>query len=209
VGCDGCHLPRVTYGLLEGMMSHRPTRPRPQDLRGRHDQPDACTQCHVDRSRAWAADALAAWSSTATPALTPTPAPPSAPSDLEDLPQVVLDLYGGDPIQRALAAHALTRPAAPFAPDRRMAWLVDALEDDYPAVRWFAFRGLRQLAEHAADPRPLAALQVPHAMEDPGLRAVLVDELRALLGPGPLADRPGLAATLHERRDDQAIWIGE
>lgn len=217
VGCDGCHLPRVTYGLLEGMMSHRPTRPRPQDLRGRHDQPDACTQCHVDRSRAWAADALVAWGSTAAPstsatsALTPTAAPPHAPSDLPDLPdlpQVVLDLHGGDPIQRALAAHALTRPAAPVAPVRRMAWLVDALEDDYPAVRWFAFRGLRQLAEHA-DPRVRAALQVPHAMEDPGLRAVLVDELRAVLGPGPLADRPGLASTLHERRDDQAIWIGE
>jgi hypothetical protein len=201
IGCDGCHLPRITYGLLEGMMSHRPTRPRPQDLRGRHDQPDACTQCHVDRSRAWAADALEAWAAGVEP-----PAPGSTPGDL---PQVVLDLHGGDPIQRALAAHALARPQAPLAPATRMAWLVDALEDDYPAVRWFAFRSLRRLAEHAADPRVPRALAVANAMEDPGLRAMLIDELRAALGPGPLAQREPLASSLHERRDDQAIWIGE
>lgn len=199
VACDGCHLPRVTYGLLEGMMSHRPTRPRPQDLRARHDQPDACTQCHVDRTRAWAGDALEAWAAGAEP---PAPAG-DAPS------QVVLDLHGGDPIQRALAAHALARPQAPVAPAVRMAWLVDALEDDYPAVRWLAFRGLRRLAEQASHAPARAALDVPQAMEDPGLRAVLVDDLRAALGPGPLDAVPELAASLHARRDDQAIWIGE
>lgn len=211
VGCEGCHLPRVTYGLLEGMMSHRPTRPRPQDLQGRHDQPDACTQCHVDRSRAWAADVLAAWAGRASPAPPAVPEPPAHDplAGADDVAQVVLDLHGGDPIQRALAAHALARPEAPVAPAQRMAWLVDALEDDYPAVRWFAFRGLRQLAADAADPRVRAALEVPGAMEDPGLRAVMVDDLRAALGPGPLADRPALASDLHARRDDQAIWIGE
>jgi hypothetical protein len=239
VGCDGCHLPRITYGLLEGMITHRPTRPRPQDLLGRHDQPDACTQCRVDRTRAWAADALATWSGATTkiqpdarpaneirleaddaedPSVTPpagTPAIPSAPATsdslfaADDLPQVVLDLHGGDPIQRALAAHALARPEPPVPPAQRMAWLVDALEDDYPAVRWFAFRGLRRLAAETSDARALAILETPSMMEDPGLRTVAIDELRAHLGPGPLADRPELAAALHERRDDQAIWIGE
>ena len=126
-----------------------------------------------------------------------------------ELPQVVLDLHGGDPIQRALAAHALARPEPPVAPAQRMAWLVDALEDDYPAVRWFAFRGLRRLARAADDPRVEASLAVPQAMEDPGLRAVMIDELRAVLGPGPLTHAPELAAALHDRRDDQAIWIGE
>jgi hypothetical protein len=212
VGCDGCHLPRITYGLLEGMMSHRPTRPRPHELRGRHDQPDACTQCHVDRSRAWAADALTAFAADGSAAAaTPAAEKPRPPAldGADDLPQVLLDLHGGDPIQRALAAHALVRPEVPVAPALRMAWLVDALDDDYPAVRWFSFRGLRRLAARVPDPRVRAALAAPGAMEDPGLRAVLVDELRAALGPGPLADRPGLAAELHARRDDQAIWIGE
>lgn len=199
VGCEGCHLPRTTYGLLEGMMSHRPTRPRPQDLRGRDDQPDACTQCHTDRSRAWAARALDAWARGESP-------PPPQP---DELARVALDLHGGDPIQRALAAHALARPQAPAPAPQRMAWLVDVLEDDYPAVRWFGYRGLRRLADQAARSDVMQALDAPGAMEDAGLRAVLVDELRARLGPGPLADQPALVQTLHQRRDDQAIWIGE
>jgi hypothetical protein len=56
--CQDCHMPRITYGLLEGMISHRITIPRPQAWIGRHDQPDACTQCHVDRSRTWAAESM-------------------------------------------------------------------------------------------------------------------------------------------------------
>ncbi|MCA9705356.1 MAG: hypothetical protein KDK70_05885 [Myxococcales bacterium] len=150
VGCAGCHLPRVTYGLLEGMMSHRPTRPRPQDLQGRDDQPDACTQCHVDRTRRWAAEALAAWSAGQTPRAGPA----------EEPSRIVRDLHGGDPIQRALAAHALARPEPPVPASQRMAWLVDALEDDYPAVRWFGYRGLRRLAASAPAPGPTSLARV-------------------------------------------------
>jgi hypothetical protein len=58
VDCQGCHMPRITYGLLEGMISHRIASPDPGAWVGRHDQPDACTQCHVDRSRTWAAEQL-------------------------------------------------------------------------------------------------------------------------------------------------------
>src|SRR5690606_40528593 len=59
VDCLDCHMPAITYGLLEGMISHRITSPDPGAWIGRDDQPDACTQCHVDRSRLWAAEAMA------------------------------------------------------------------------------------------------------------------------------------------------------
>ncbi|MEM7158933.1 MAG: cytochrome c3 family protein [Myxococcota bacterium] len=194
VDCEGCHMPRVTYGLLEGMMSHRITRPRPQDLLERDDQPDACTQCHVDRSRAWAAEALSAW--------------PGEPDPPQAAAAVLLDLHGGDPIARALAAHALSRPEASAPAARRMAWLVDALEDDYPAVRWFGFRGLRAMAARH-QPELLSILETPGAMEDAGLRVSMIDELRARLGPGAFARQPERLQRLHEQRDDKAIWIGE
>ena len=125
VSCVDCHMPRVTYGLLEGMMSHRVTTPDPKALLGRTDQPDACTQCHVDRARDWA----------------------NSPSDGS---RVELDLLGGDPVQRALAAHALARPGAVGDVERRKARSRSALEDDYPAVRWFAWRGYRALAPRDA-----------------------------------------------------------
>ncbi len=171
VGCDGCHLPRVTYGLLEGMMSHRITRPRPQDLVGRDDQPDACTQCHVGRTRTWAAQAATRWPGVEEPT--------SAPS------RVAKDLHGGDPIARALAAHALARPRVPFDPRARMAWLVDALRDDYPAVRWFGYRGLEALARRHGDAVVTELLAAPGSMEDPGLRTLMVQQLAEHLGPGP------------------------
>src|SRR5690606_18462303 len=59
VDCLDCHMPAITYGLLEGMISHRITSPDPGAWIGRDDQPDACTQCHVDRSRLWAAESMA------------------------------------------------------------------------------------------------------------------------------------------------------
>jgi predicted CXXCH cytochrome family protein len=55
LSCVDCHMPRTTYGLLGGMISHRISTPAPAELVGQHAMPDACTQCHVDRSRAWAA----------------------------------------------------------------------------------------------------------------------------------------------------------
>ncbi len=195
VPCEGCHMPRVTYGLLEGMMSHRITRPRPQDMVGQDDRPDACTQCHVDRDRAWAAQALRGEAQGAAVGHGPS--------------AVVSDLHGGDPIQRALAAHALARDETPVDASTRLAWLVDALEDDYPAVRWFGYRGLRTLAARHGDATVTEALSVPGAMEDPGQRAVLVDELRRHLGPGALANDPRLQRELRAQRDDRAIWIGE
>lgn len=202
VDCQGCHMPRVTYGLLEGMISHRITSPDPGAWLGRHDQPDACTQCHVDRSRAWAAAQL--------PALGLKSGPPAGPAAPEEAwaSRVVLDLYGGDPVQRVLAIHALTRPGVPVAPQIRRPWLVDALEDEYPAVRWFAWRALRGLADATPDGAAITAALAsydPHA--DAARRLPAVDALRARLGPGPLS--PEQRAALDERQAAFLLWIGE
>src|SRR5690606_20235400 len=145
VTCQGCHMPRITYGLLEGMISHRITIPRPQALIGRHDQPDACTQCHVDRSRTWAAQALPELG-FAGPAKLPEPA-----ADESWGSRVELDVLGGDPLQRVLAIHALSRAGTPAPAERRVAAISAALDDEYPAVRWFAWRALQELCppEHA------------------------------------------------------------
>ncbi|MBA3550384.1 MAG: hypothetical protein H0T76_28245 [Nannocystis sp.] len=207
VDCQGCHMPRITYGLLEGMISHRISSPDPAAWIGRHDQPDACTQCHVDRSRAWAAAQL--------PALgflkgVGGPARPEAPEEAWGS-RVVLDLYGGDPVQRVLAIHALTRPVVPVASQIRRAWLVDALEDEYPAVRWFAWRALRSItvdgdegAEDAAITAALAAYD-PHA--EAAARLPAVDALRARLGPAPLT--PEQRSALEMRQAEFMLWIGE
>jgi hypothetical protein len=123
--------------------------------------------------------------------------------------RVVLDLHGGDPIQRNLAAHALSRPGASGDAEQRMAWLVAALDDEYPSVRWFAWRGLRSLARARGDEPTLALVSAFDYLAPVEVRAPVVGELRARLGPGALEHVPELLERLEEHRQDKAIWIGE
>jgi hypothetical protein len=196
VSCAGCHLPRTTYGLLLGMQSHRITVPDPAAALGHVDRPDACTQCHVDRSRAWAATAMG------------TPVS-DASGDLDALPRIAVDLLGGDPIQRALATDALARTEATGSPTLRAAWLVDALEDDYPAVRWMAARALDRLAAAPTGPVLHDLLSRYDPLADPAERVAPVQALRQRLGPGALAEHPDTRDALIDARADVEIWIGE
>lgn len=201
--CMDCHMPRITYGLLEGMISHRITIPDPGRWVGRDDQPDACTQCHVDRSRGWAAQGMEKLGLHGTE---PGPADPS-----EDwASRVGLDLLGGDPLQRNLAAHALARPGATGEPRERMAWLVDALEDEYPSVRWFGWRAIRTLAQDVGDHTVLDLCADFDYLGDPADRLAVVDELRRHLPRGGRpVDEVHRRDQVTARRERVAIWIGE
>lgn len=203
VDCLDCHMPRVTYGLLEGMLSHRITSPDPAALIGRHDQPDACTQCHVDRSRRWAAEAMAGLG------LTGSPLDPGREDPLERrASRVLLDLQGGDPIQRNLAAHALAWPAAVGDLRERMAALAGALEDEYPSVRWFAWRGLRALGQASGDAALVAILAEYDYLGPVEGRIEVVARVHAALG-GPDLDHDARFDDLAGARAQAAIWIGE
>ncbi|MBX7079724.1 MAG: hypothetical protein K1X88_11090 [Nannocystaceae bacterium] len=202
--CVACHMPRTSYGLLQGMISHRIGSPDPAAAVGLHDRPDACTQCHVDRSRSWAVASL--------PALG---LPAHAPARAEDPRErwgsrILLDLHGGDPIQRALAVDALARPDAPVDPRVRLSWLLDALVDDYAAVRFMAWVGARALAAEsgldAAVTDALAGFDPEAAVQT---RLATWQQLRRALGPGPFDDAPERALELEASRDAVAIWIGE
>lgn len=200
VDCFDCHMPRITYGLLEGMASHRITSPDPGALVGRHDQPDACTQCHVDRSRRWAAESMA------TLGLRGSPAGDEDPLERRGS-RVLLDLRGGDPIQRNLAAHALAQPDASGSIESRMAWLAGALEDEYPSVRWFAWRGLRALAEPAGQTELLAALAGFDYLAPLEARVEAIGRIHQQLGAGD--SNEDLFEELAQARAETAIWIGE
>jgi hypothetical protein len=212
VDCLGCHMPRITYGLLEGMITHRISSPDPAAWLGRADQPDACTQCHVDRSRAWAAESMAQLG------LRGSSAPHSALPEEAEASRIVLDLLGGDPIQRNLAADALAQPGATGSLEQRLAWLAEGLEDEYPSVRWFAWRGLRTLVaklprSDAGDRERREALERALAQFDYlgpiTERVEAITAIRARVGPSPLLDRVELRERLLSDRQALAIWIGE
>jgi len=173
-GCYACHMPPTTYGLLAIHPSHRITNPDPARA-WRHDMPEACTLCHTNRTAAWAARETRRQYRLAMP---------------EDLPrgrsfgfaESVRTLLGGDVVQRAVAVNALTQEASYTADAAARLWAVPFLlltmEDRYPAVRHFAYRGLSILCRRAQ-----AAV--------PGARAAA-----RLAAFDYLADAPARSATL-------------
>ena len=122
---------------------------------------------------------------------------------------MVLDLLGGDPIQRNLAAHALAAADATGSVADRLAWLADGLDDEYPSVRWLAWRGLRSLAERTGDVALLNELARFDYLAPVFERAEVSAAVRAQVGSPALADDPELREALFDAREGLAIWIGE
>jgi sugar phosphate isomerase/epimerase len=90
----------------------------------------------------------------------------------------------------------------------RLAWLVDALEDEYPAVRWAVWRSALTVARELGSPL-VAGLEGfdPHA--DVPTRLRTIDALRTAAGPGPFAGAPERREALIDRQGEVALWIGE
>ena len=58
--CVNCHMPRKTYMGVDDRRDHGFRIPRP-DLTKRLGTPNACTQCHADKSAEWATSAIFQW----------------------------------------------------------------------------------------------------------------------------------------------------
>jgi Flp pilus assembly protein TadD len=58
--CVNCHMPTRTYMVVDVRRDHSFRVPRP-DFSVSYGTPNACTQCHKDKSAKWAADAVVRW----------------------------------------------------------------------------------------------------------------------------------------------------
>ena len=58
--CVNCHMPTRTYMVVDVRRDHSLRVPRP-DLSVSLGTPNACTQCHAERSAQWAAERVAGW----------------------------------------------------------------------------------------------------------------------------------------------------
>ena len=137
--CYNCHMSHTTYGLLKAIRSHQIDSPGVA-ISLQTDRPNACNQCHLDKTMAWAADHLRDWYGIAKPDLS---------GDQNRVAASVLWSLRGDAGQRALMAWSYGWEAARkvsgtgwMAP-----YLAQLLEDPYPAVRFIAARSLRMLPE--------------------------------------------------------------
>lgn len=134
--CLNCHMPYTTYGLLKAIRSHTISSPSVQES-VHYGRPNACNQCHLDKTFAWTAEHLQSkWGVE----------PPKLKARQETVPASLIWLYAGDASQRALAAWSLGWEHARAASGE--SWLarplIDRLNDEYDAVRFIAFRSLRR-----------------------------------------------------------------
>jgi predicted CXXCH cytochrome family protein len=60
VTCVSCHMPVSTYMVVDKRHDHSLRIPRP-DLSAKLGTPNACNDCHADKSAQWAADAIERW----------------------------------------------------------------------------------------------------------------------------------------------------
>jgi hypothetical protein len=217
--CYACHLPRVTYGILETHPTHRIRSPDPSRA-WRHDMPEACTLCHVNRPAAWAAEAMAERWGERDGGAAGAPA-----GDFRETAECIRALFAGDVVQRAVAVRALDR-AVPYADDASPLWAVPllllTLEDDYPAIRHFAARGLRELLAREGLAAPDTGFD---PLAEPAARSAAVErwwswwratDRSGIAHPGravpldaDLMPRLDVIARLKAGRDDRVIAIGE
>ena len=135
--CTNCHMPYTTYGLLKAIRSHQINSPTVSDSL-RTGRPNACNQCHLDRTLDWAATHLEEWYQIPKPSLS---------ADQRSVAASLLWLLSGDAGQRALMAWSLGwEPARQASGTGWMApYLAQLLVDPYDAVRFLAHRSLRTL----------------------------------------------------------------
>ena len=135
--CLNCHMPYQTYGLLKSIRSHTIASPNvAESIEG--GRPNACNQCHLDKTFAWTATQLNSWYGTEIPALT---------SAEQTVPASLIWLFHGDAAQRALVAWNFGWEEAHRASgsDWIGGFLPQLLYDPYDAVRQIAYRSMRSL----------------------------------------------------------------
>jgi hypothetical protein len=139
--CLNCHMTYTTYGLTKAMRSHTITVPSIAVTLAT-GRPDACNQCHLDRTLAWAADHLHEWYGQAQPKLD---------SDQCTIAASILWALEGDEGQRALMAWSYGWKSARDASGTGwMPFVISTLaQDSYDVVRWIAMRTARADPRHA------------------------------------------------------------
>jgi hypothetical protein len=165
----------------------------------------------VDRTAEWAARTFAE--------LWAKPGVDSPAGAFRETAECVRALFGGDVVQRAVAVEALAERAPLWA----VPLLLATMEDDYPAIRHFASRGLRRILEREAVSPP-AAFAFDALAEEPVRAAALGEawvwwsdlDKSALAHPGPAVPLDGAfrpiapaVAQLKAGRDERVIAIGE
>ncbi len=184
--CKSCHMIERTYMAVDGRRDHSFRIPRP-DLSLETRSPNACTDCHSDRTSSWAAEALEDWfpeseNRRAHYGQAIAAGRRDLRSGVEDLVQLVED-EDQPGIARAMALEMLGGISTAGLATR----LAPLLDDPDPLVRAAAVSAQR------GAPELVRAERLSDLLDDPA-RAVRMGAAREFLG------MPGISLTADAQR---------
>jgi Flp pilus assembly protein TadD len=172
--CVNCHMPTRTYMVVDVRRDHSFRVPRP-DFSVAYGTPNACNQCHKDKSNGWAADTVVQWygpnrRQEAQFVEAINAGRRGLPNAEKELTALIQD-SAKPGIARATALSLLPAYLSPAS----MPAVQTALGDSDPLVRSQAVRSLEPLS-----PQDRVRLAVP-LLTDP-IRSVRIEAARLLAG---------------------------
>ena len=194
--CVECHMPTRTYMVVDARRDHSIRIPRP-DLSVKLGIPNACTNCHTDKSAQWASDSVGKWYGHAPRgfqqfAETLNAGSVGAPGAQQSLERLVADSEQPG-IARATALSML----AAYPPPPNAEAVRAGVADDWALVRRAAAHALSN-TEPAASANALTPL-----FSDP-VRAVRIEAAEVLAGL-PANNLPPDVAPAFNRATDEYI----
>jgi predicted CXXCH cytochrome family protein len=194
--CVECHMPTRTYMVVDARRDHSIRIPRP-DLSMKLGTPNACTNCHADKSAQWASDSVDRWyrhtpegfQHFAETIYAGSVGTPGAQQLLERLVQNVE--------QPAIARATALSMLANFAPPPTGEAVHAGVVDDWALVRRAAAHALSN-----NDPATSANALAP-LLGDP-IRVVRIEAAEVLAGL-PAANLPANVAAALNRATDEYI----
>lgn len=205
--CYECHMGFTSIGLMKASRSHEITSPdvARELATGR---PNACNQCHLDRTLQWTAEQLQVGFGIAAPALD---------DEQRTVAAGVRWILTGDAGQRLLAAWSFGQAAARAAAgdDWLAPYLARLLDDPYYVVRFAAARSLRSLGvyDNALARYDFLAEAAQARAFGENVTALWRTRYRGEARAALLLDAAGLRGEpfdrLYARRDDRPIYLAE
>lgn len=170
--CYNCHMPDLVYGVMDVHRSHRIEIPDPvRDAQT--GRPNACLNCHLDRSPLWAAESLG------------RDATGLVRADGVDVGLAeAASMLAGDPVQKSITAYRAGQLPG-HGRDRLwvVPYLLEALSDRYPSSRRFAQQSLLKLLDDPsmAELNPLKqALTGFDFIADASERAAIIERVHGM-----------------------------
>ena len=198
--CVACHMPTRTYMVVDPRRDHSIRIPRP-DLSVKLGTPNACTNCHTDRSAKWALDSVNKWYGHAPKGFQRFAEILNAGSVGAPGAQQSLKGLVSDSEQPAIARATALSMLSQFAPPLSDTAVHAGVADDSALVRRAAAHALSN-----TDPSGSANTLAP-LLSDP-VRAVRI-ETAEVLGSLPAEDLPADVSAAFSRATDEYVAAQE